>query len=111
MRKCHEQHDRVSLEIATRIANDLAARPEWIAQARQNLERWIQLNADAPSLLRCYAEWSALLDQPVDVVIKQLTEDTEKGRRLRRNSPFAGALSPQEVWDIKRRMRDDSIAA
>mgnify|MGYP000437791980 CR=1 FL=1 len=111
LRQVHEHHDRVSLEIARRIARDLPERPEWIIMARGNLARWREINANAPALLRCYAEWDALLDRPVDVVVGQLTADTDESRRLRQNSPFAGALSPQTIWDIKRGMRDDTIAA
>jgi CRISPR/Cas system-associated endoribonuclease Cas2 len=35
----------------------------------------------------------------------QLCAETEEGQRLRQNSPFAGVLSPAEVWEIKSRLR------
>jgi hypothetical protein len=107
----HDVQDRISLEIARQIARELAARPEWIDQARENLARWRTINANAPALLRCYAEWEELLGQPIPVVVQALTAETEEGQRLRQNSPFAGALPAQVIWDIKRRLRDETIAA
>jgi CRISPR/Cas system-associated endoribonuclease Cas2 len=34
-----------------------------------------------------------------------LSAETEEGQRLRQNSPFAGVLSAEEVWEIKARHR------
>lgn len=104
-------HDRVSLEIARRIARGLPQKPEWIDLARENLARWRRINADAPGLLRCYSEWEALLQKPIDTICRGLTAETDESRRLRQNSPFAGALSPQTIWDIKSHMRNETIAA
>lgn len=107
----HVPHDLVSLEIAARIAAELPRRPDWLALARENLDRWTRINADAPALLRCYDEWRQLLRRPLPEVCAILTAPTDEGQRLRQNSPFAGALSPSEVWDIKRRFRHDQISA
>jgi hypothetical protein len=107
----HETHDRISLEIARRIAAGLSDHPEWIVLAQSNLNRWRTLNADSPSLLRCYEEWASLLNRPLPVVIEALTADTADSQRLRQNSPFAGALTPQIVWDIKHRIRHEQNAA
>lgn len=104
-------HDRVSLEIARRIAHELHQKPQWIDLARENLARWRRINADAPGLLRCYAEWDALLQEPLHAICRALTAESDEGRRLRQNSPFAGALSPQAIWNIKNRVRDETIAA
>jgi hypothetical protein len=107
----HELQDRVSLEMASRIAAALPQHPEWVELARENLKRWSLRNRNAPSLLRCYSEWSALLERPADEIRSILTEESDTGRRLRQNSPFAGALSPQEVWDIKERARHEARSA
>ena len=107
----HDYQDRVSLEMATRIAGELPRRPEWLVMARENLDRWTVLNKDAPSLLRCYSEWRAILNRSVQEICAILTARTDEGQRLRQNSPFVGALSPQEVWEIKRRNRHDQNAA
>lgn len=103
--------DRVSLEIGRRVAAELPHRPEWLVLARDNLDRWSRINSNAPGLLRCYAEWLALLDRPLAEVLSVLIAETDEGQRLRQNSPFAGALSPAEVWDIKRRARHEQTAA
>lgn len=107
----HEHHDLVSLEIARRIAAELARRPQWIDLARDNLDRWGRLNRDAPALLRSYDEWRDLLNRPLPEICAALTARTDEGQRLRQSSPFAGALRPEEVWEIKRRVRHDSIPA
>ncbi len=107
----HEDLDRASLAMARIIAEGLPDHPEWLALARANLERWSARNANAPSLLRCYAEWQRLLEQPVEAIQAILTAESDEGQRLRQNSPFAGVLPPGKVWEIKRRIRDDTSAA
>ena len=109
MRHCHQ--DRVSLEIARHIASGLRTHEQWISQARANLVRWRQINHDAPSLLRCYTEWEKLLQQPLSSLCAALIAESDEGQRLRQNSPFAGVLSAQTVWEIKRRHRNETIAA
>ena len=106
----HDYQDRVSLEMASIVASGLPAHPEWVTLARANLDRWTQRNHDAPGLLRCYGEWRALLELPIPEIAAILTARTDEGQRLRSNSPFVGVLSPREVWDIKRRLRDDAAA-
>jgi hypothetical protein len=101
----HSRIDEVSLSMARRVVERLRACPELINVARENLSRWQQRNADSPSLLRCYAEWQAILDRPLEEVFTLLTAETHEGQRLRQNSPFAGILSPKEVWEIKSRYR------
>jgi hypothetical protein len=107
----HEHQDRVSLEIARRIAAELPQRPEWISLARENLDLWSKRNCDSPSLLQCYDEWRRLLEKPVEELVAVLTAETDDGQRLRQNSPFAGALPPDEIWNIKQRIRDELTAA
>jgi hypothetical protein len=106
----HSSHDRVGLELARRVARGLAVHPEWIELAKANLERWSKQNREAPGLLRCYQEWRALLARPVEEIAAKLTSESEEGQRLRQNSPFAGALSPAEVWEVKRRYHETTPA-
>lgn len=101
----HSGIDEVSLSLARRVSERLRAQPELLEIARTNLRRWQQRNVDSPSLLRCYAEWEAILQRPLEQVLGLLLSETEEGQRLRQNSPFAGVLSPTEVWDIKNRHR------
>jgi hypothetical protein len=106
----HEYQDRVSEEMAGRIASGLRDHPEWIEVARANLDRWSRRNRDAPGLLRCYAQWRELLDRLVEQIRAVLTAKTDEGQRLRQNSPFVGVLSPSEVREIKRRCHDATPA-
>ena len=52
-----------------------------------------------------------LLQRPVTEICAVLTAETEESDRLRHNSPFAGALPPREVWEIKARLRHAAPAA
>lgn len=107
----HRYQDEVSLEIARRTAARLTASPELLVTAQENLDRWSRLNASAPSLLRCYTEWRAILSRPLAEVCARLCENSEEGQRLRQNSPFAGVLSAAEVWEIKNRLRHATASA
>lgn len=107
----HEFQDFVSLELAQRVAARLRASSAPLVAAQANLDRWSRQNADAPSLLRCYAEWREILQRPVEDICEVLCADTDEGQRLRQNSPFAGVLSPAEVWEIKFRLRHATTPA
>ena len=107
----HEVQDAVSLELARRIATGLPQHPDWLDIGRANLERWSRQNRNAASLLRCYAEWQELLARPVAEICEALIAESDKGQRLRQNSPFAGVLPPEEVWEIKSRIRHATSAA
>ncbi len=107
----HEYQDRVSLELGRRIASELPQRPEWLALAKANLERWSKRNAKAPGLLLAYAEWRAILERPVAEICAVLTAATDEGQRLRQNSPFAGALPDDVVSQVKARAAHDQRAA
>jgi len=107
----HFETDQVSLELGRRVAERMRRQPEVVAIAQANLLRWLRINASAPSLLRCYAEWRQILAQPVEEICDLLCSETEEARRLRQNSPFAGVLTPKEVWEIKSRFRHAPAAA
>ena len=109
----HEIHDEVSLEMGRRVAARIREQPALLEIARDNLARWLRQNADAAALVRCYIEWQAILDRPPGDICQIIEADTEEGRRLRQNSPFAGVLPPSEVWSIKAtiRQRHAKIAA
>jgi hypothetical protein len=107
----HEVQDQVSLELGSRIAAGLENHPEWLELARANLDRWSRLNHNAPALLRCYDEWRGILSRPLAEITAILTATTDEGQRLRQNSPFVGVLSPQEVWEIKSRIRRHATSA
>jgi hypothetical protein len=101
----HQMHDEVSLEMGRRVAARLLEQPALLQIARNNLTRWLRQNVDATALVRCYREWLAILEHPLGDICQILCADTEEGRRLRQNSPFAGVLPPSEVWSIKAAIR------
>lgn len=104
----HSFQDRASLEMARRVARGLAAHPEWLQLAKENLSRWKTRHEGSPSLLRCYDEWECILKQPVDVISATLTRADEEGQRLRQSAPFPGCLSAREVWSIKAALRHEA---
>lgn len=107
----HELIDETSLEFGRRVAVRLRQQPELLRIAHENFARWTTLNANASSLLRCYAEWREILNLPLEEICDILSSDSEKARRLRQNSPFAGLLSAREVWELKQRFRHAPSAA
>lgn len=108
----HEQLDRRSLELGRMVAGRLLADPGLVQVARDNLRRWAERPNAGESLRRCYAEWSALLDRlPVIEIAELLQRDDEDAARLRQNSPFAGILSPEEVWQMKRNFKPEPTHA
>lgn len=107
----HELTDGISLELGRRTAARLRQQPELLRLALENLARWSRLNANAPALVRCYAEWREILNHPLEEICSLLSSDSEEGQRLRQNSPFAGVLSAREVWELKQRLSHAATAA
>ena len=107
----HLETDQVSLELGRRVAERMRRQPDVLAIAQANLLRWSRQNASTPSLLRCYAEWQQILTRPVEEICDVLCSVTDDAQRLRQNSPFAGVLTPAEVWEIKSRYRHASASA
>jgi len=104
----HATNDLVGLTLARTIASRLADHPEWIELARGNLRRWKLRNAGSRSVVN-YDEWLAILEKPAAEVMAIYTQETDEGQRLRQNSPFGGAITPQEVWAMKERCRRGTI--
>jgi hypothetical protein len=102
----HLRREQESLEIHRRIARRLDddAVPV-LEKARGNLRRWVSDRGE-DSLAAVYREWESLLGSlTVAQVAELLVAEDERSTRLRQSSPFAGDLSPQEVWEIKRSCR------
>jgi hypothetical protein len=107
----HSENDQASLEMARAVADRLRRNPELLEIARANLARWSRQNDSVGSLLRCYSEWEHILERPIDQICDLLCSDAEDAQRLRQNSPFAGVLSPAQVWEIKSRFRHAPLPA
>jgi hypothetical protein len=75
-----------------------------ICKALCNLHAWIERQQDSPP--EVYLEWMDMLNHtPPREIADFIVSDSEEAARLRQSSPFAGVLSPQEVWAIKRSHR------
>jgi len=95
----HARADEVSRRLHALIADRLVTRPALVDAARDAVVRW----RDAGTLDDRYASrWLTLLAGPVAGVLAVLRSDDEASRELRQNSPFVGAVTPRERWDIIR---------
>jgi hypothetical protein len=66
-----------------------------ISRAQATLTRWQALRGDSP-VPSCYAEWSKLLESGADVIENTVCVETEFAGEMRKNSPFAGVLPPEQ---------------
>lgn len=87
--------ERRSLWLAYVVAGEIATEPErTIAAALAHLD---QMRGSARGQAKKWLdEWERLLNGPVDRVLAALTDRSLRGRELRQNSPFAGALTEEQ---------------
>ncbi len=87
--------ERRSLWLAYIVAGKVAAEPgRAIAAALDHLE---DMRPNARGRAKKWLdEWERLLNGPVDRILAALTDRSLRGRELRQNSPFAGALTEHE---------------
>jgi hypothetical protein len=93
----HQTLDQIKLSQHKLIARKLRENPQRILSlARRNLHRYIKGRpAPATSLWR---DWRTILEQnSVEQIISVMTAKTEKATELRQASPFAGALTSEEI--------------
>jgi len=91
-----------SLELHRAVADRLRAEPAQLGRARERVARWL----DDGSVPGPVAEaWRAILEQPLERVVQELTDTGERARQLRQTSPFAGFLDARTRWEIWRRVR------
>ena len=100
--KTHQQIDKRSLALARAIVAKIDADPHCIGlqKARSVCERWYKMNHQTAA-----KEWLDILQKPWNEIKTILLDESEKGRRLRQNSPFCGILRNKERWDIYRKYR------
>lgn len=102
----HQDIDRRSLMMHRIIAERLRARPELMEVAHANMARW---NCPERGWWR---EWSGILSsQTVEAIASMIEREDEDACRMRQSAPFAGILSPKEVWDLKRHFKNQNAAA
>ena len=82
---------RRSLWLSHAVAGEIAREPERTRQLA--LDNLAQLRSRARGqAVRWLDEWERLLHGPLIRLLAQLTSPSPKGRELRQNTPFAGAL-------------------
>lgn len=73
-----------------------------IDKAVRNLHAWMARREGAATQAALH-EWLLLLERlPPREVASFIVSESERATRMRQSSPFAGVLSPREVWAIKR---------
>lgn len=102
-RLMHQRREQQSLEMHRRIAARLERDPDAVlAKAFANLDRWQERHRGS-ALEPVFQEWRELLGSMSPAVLAAfITAGDERATRMRQSSPFAGVLSPREVWAIKR---------
>lgn len=87
----HDRAERRSLAYHRTVAQRL--RRPMVDDALRQIWKWREQGRIDP---RYAAHWERVLRQPVAAVARAIVEDSERGRDLRQNSPFAGMLSEPE---------------
>lgn len=96
----HDRAERRNRAYHAAVARRL--RRDTVRRALHQLWRWSEEGNIDPR----YAEqWEAVLQRPLPEIKRVLTEDTQRARDLRQNSPFAGALSEPERRKILQEIR------
>lgn len=98
------REDRRSLALHERVAEELLASPEaGIETARANLARMKAAHDEPGPWL---AQWTHLLDLPVEHIVDVLLDPRPFARELRHSSPFAGLLSAAERARVYAQFRE-----
>jgi hypothetical protein len=99
----HRLREARSLAMHCIIACKIDRDPALVQIAQRNLDRWSERSGSPPP--RYIREWRGILALPWPAVAEFMTSFSEKAVRLRRSSPFAGVLTPEErrrVYDAFR---------
>lgn len=87
--------ERRSLWLAYVVAGRLATEPD--QTIKDALDQLSKMRPHARGQAkRRLDEWERLLHRPVDQILSALTDRSLRGRELRQNSPFAGALTEDQ---------------
>lgn len=98
----HIRIEERSIALHRAVAERIRENPELMEEAIENLKRFLQqffLEGRKP--VSALLEWQELLEnQSLEQALEFLVSDSERARRLRQSSPFAGIITPQERWRI-----------
>jgi hypothetical protein len=98
----HRLAEERSIAYHRTIARRMAADPRILEQARRRVREWL----DRPGGPAHHATaWDEILAGDLESIVDFLGDPAERARELRQSSPFAGALTAEERWQIWRRAR------
>lgn len=84
---------RRSLHMHRAVARRLARNPHMVDAARVRLVRLRDANVHGHVY---HDRWQSLIEGPIEVLLRQMTEDSEHGKVLRKESPFSALVTPSE---------------
>jgi len=98
----HIRIEERSIALHRAVADRIRKNHKLIREAEKNLQRYLQQSfAEGKTPTRSLLEWQELLeDKSLEEILEFIVSDSERARRMRQSSPFAGILSPQERWRI-----------
>ncbi len=91
----HDRLERRSLAMHRAIAEKLRAKPELLSIPKENLDRWIARGGRSTPY---WERWRAILNGPLEEVLRVIQEDSPGMIDMRQSTPFAGVLTPKERW-------------
>lgn len=91
-----------SLALHAAVARRLLENPALWDRARLRIESWREAKSRHPHFL---SAWEGLLDASPQQIADAIVDPGERGRRLRRSSPFAFVLASAERWAVWRAAR------
>jgi hypothetical protein len=86
-----------SLALHEEVARRLRENPALVQRARARVASWTE-----PRHRRWREIWSEALELPFEQLVRLIAEDSDHGRLLRQNSPFAGTIDAATRWRILR---------
>jgi len=95
-------HRERSAALHAAIADRVLREPELVVRARQKLAEWMAAGGRSMPL---WQRWEQILACSPEVIARFLRDPSEEAEWLRKASPFAGVLAPQERWRVLREVR------
>jgi hypothetical protein len=98
----HETAELRSLAYHRRVAEKLSVDPGALERAAAKVRATIQNAGAEPGAVHYARGWLRLLDGPRSELVSFMLSESQEARDFRQASPFAGALSPRERWQLWR---------
>ena len=98
----HIRIEERSIALHRAVAERILGNPKLMEEAIINLQRYLKQSfSDSRKPISPLVEWQELLEnQSLEKILDFMVSDSERAKRLRQSSPFAGVLTPQERWRI-----------